>query len=69
MWKGSKTIQDVIQRSRTLFWTFFTSFCINVVKRQQVAVLFPHWFAVREKVSKKEKEGELKTLPARFDLF
>ena len=23
MWKGSKTIQDVIQRSRTLFWTFF----------------------------------------------
>ena len=23
MWKGSKTIQDVIRRSRTLFWIFF----------------------------------------------
>jgi len=69
MWKGSKTIQDVIQRSRTLFWTFFTSFCINVVKRQQVAVLFPHWFAVREKASKRRRKGEPKISTARFDLF
>ena len=39
------------------------------MEKQYTAMLFPHWFAVREKVSKRRRKGELKTLTARFDLF
>ena len=69
MWKGSKTIQDVIRRSRTLFWTLFLAFCGSFKEKQYTAMSFLHCPAVREKVSKRRRKGELKISTARFDLF
>jgi hypothetical protein len=39
------------------------------MEKQYTAMLFPHWFAVCEKVSKRRRKGELKISTARFDLF
>ena len=41
MWKGSKTIQDVIRRSRTLFWTLFLAFCGSFKEKQYTAYAIP----------------------------
>ena len=39
------------------------------MEKQYTAMLFPHWFAVREKASKRRRKGEPKISTARFDLF
>ena len=39
------------------------------MEKQYTAMLFPHWFAVREKVSKGRRKGELKISTARYGLF
>ena len=69
MWKGSTLFEKSLKGSRTLFWTLFLAFCGSLKEKQYTAMLFSHCPAVREKVSKRRRKGELKTLTARFDLF
>ena len=68
MWKGSTLFERSLKGPEHYSGPFL-ALCGSFMEKQYTAILFPHWFAVREKVSKRRKKGELKILTARFDLF
>ena len=67
--EGQYTIREVIERSRTLFWTLFLAFWGNSMEKQYTAMPVSHCSAVCEKVSKGRRKGELKISTARYGLF
>jgi len=68
MWKGSTLFERSLKGPEHYSGPFL-ALCGSFMEKQYTAMPFSHCPAVREKVSKRRRKGELKILTARFDLF